>query len=160
MKFTHQAVIDAPFDRIDLEDWLFSLSDADYQAAARGHKGAGSFVEDGVRGSVNVESVGGTLMVQHYHAVRTTPSHVEMFSTRTQAWIFHVLPVHFQVRWTMSVAPRTADAADFSCTVETQMPTVLRLAAASIFTPYFLRKHVEEETPLFAADISRKLARS
>jgi hypothetical protein len=50
----------------------------------------------------------------------------------------------------------------FSCTAETEMPAIVRIAAALIATPYFLRKHrkhVDEETPNFAADINRKLAR-
>ena len=55
MKFTQQAVIDAPIDRVDLEKWLFTLSDSEYQAAAHGHRAAGTFTEDGVRGTINVE---------------------------------------------------------------------------------------------------------
>ena len=58
MKFTQQAVIDAPIDQVDLENWLFTLSDADYQAASRGHRAAGSFTEDGVRGTVNSKPSG------------------------------------------------------------------------------------------------------
>ena len=40
MKFTQQAVINAPVEQVDLEDWLFTLSDSDYQATAKGHKAA------------------------------------------------------------------------------------------------------------------------
>ena len=68
MKFNQQAVLNASVDEVDLEKWLFTLSDSEYQATARGHRGAGVFTEDGLRGSINVESIGGTLMVQHYHA--------------------------------------------------------------------------------------------
>ena len=160
MKFTQQAVIDAPIDQVDLENWLFTLSDADYQAASRGHRGAGSFIEDGVRGTVNFESIGGTLMVQHYHEVSAEPTRVEMLSKRTRAYVFHLIPVHFLVRWTMTATPRTSDTTTFGCTVEVEMPAWLRVAAGSILTPYFLRKHVDEEAPNFAADISRKLATS
>ena len=38
------------------------------------------------------------------------------------------------------------------------MSPLIRLAAALIATPYFLRKHVDEETRGFATDIDRKLA--
>ncbi len=107
MKFSHQAVISAPVDRVDLEEWLFTLSDSDYQAAARGHRAAGTFTENGVRGTVNVESMGGTLMVQHYHAVSAEPTRVEMLSTRSHAYVMHLIPVHFLVRWTMTATPRT-----------------------------------------------------
>ena len=157
MKFTHESVINAPVDAIDLEDWLFTLSDTDYQAASRGHRAAGTFTEDGVRGMVNVETVGGALMVQHYHEVSAAPGRVEMLSERTQAWLYHVIPTHFGVRWTMTATARTSDTTTFACTVELDLPAWLRVASALIGTSYFLRKHVEEEAPNFAADISRKL---
>src|SRR5262245_56688622 len=140
MKFTAQAIIDAPIHQVDLENWLFTMSDADYQAASRSHRAAGSFVEDGVRGSINVESIGGTLMVQHYHEVSAEPTRVEMLSKRTRAYLFHLIPVHVAVRWTMTATPRTSDTTTFACDVEVEMPGWLRIAAASIFTPYFLRK--------------------
>ena len=113
--------------------------------------------QDGIRGTINVETIGGTLMVQHYHEVSAKPTRVEMLSKRTRGYVFHLIPTHFQVRWTMAATPRTANTTTLRCTVEVKMPALLRLAAASIFTPYFLRKRVEEETPLFAADITRKL---
>jgi hypothetical protein len=65
MKFTQQALLNAPIDQVDLEQWMFSLSDAEYQQAARAHRAAGTFVDNGVRGTVNVESMGGTLIIQH-----------------------------------------------------------------------------------------------
>jgi hypothetical protein len=157
MKFSHQAVISAPVDNVDLEEWLFTLSDSDYQAAARGHRAAGTFTENGVRGTVNVESMGGTLMVQHYHEVSAEPTRVEMVSTRSHAYVMHLIPVHFLVRRTMTATPRTTDTTTFSCTVEIEMPTLVRFAAKLTGAPYFVRKHVHEEAPNFAADIERKL---
>jgi hypothetical protein len=59
----------------------------------------------------------------------------------------HFLPTRFQVRWTLTAERRTDGRATFSCTVETTMPTPLRLAATLIGTPHFVRKHVKEETP-------------
>jgi hypothetical protein len=38
MKFTQETVIKAPADQVDLEDWLFTLSDSEYQATAKGHR--------------------------------------------------------------------------------------------------------------------------
>ena len=60
-----QVTLNAPADEIDLEAWIFGLSDADYQACARGHHGAGVFTDEQGRGMINVESVGGNLIVQH-----------------------------------------------------------------------------------------------
>jgi hypothetical protein len=158
MRFTQQAILNAPVDDVDLENWLFTLSDSEYQASARGHLGAGTFIEDGVRGSVNLESIGGTLMVQHYHAVSTRANRVEMLSKRTRGYVFHVIPVHFLVHWTLTATPETSETTTFECAVELKMSPLIRLAATLIATRYFLRKHVDEETPGFAADINRKLA--
>jgi hypothetical protein len=157
MKYTAEATINAPVERVDLEKWLYALSDKEYQACARGHRGSGTFVEDGVRGALNVESVGGTLLIQHFHEVSAAPTRVQMLSKRSRAYIFHLIPTRIEVRWTMTAVPKTANTTTFSCTVEVIMPVPLRILAPSIFVPYFLRKHTFEETPLFAADINRKL---
>lgn len=158
MKFSHHTVIHAPADEVDLERWLFTMSDSDYQAAARGHRAAGTFTEGGRRGSVNVESIGGTLMIQHYLERDAGPARVEMLSERSDAYLFHLVRVHVQVRWTMTATPLTADTTTFTCEVELDMPLILRIAGRLIATPYFVRKHVVEETPGFVADIERKLA--
>ncbi|BBX64285.1 hypothetical protein MSAS_34590 [Mycobacterium saskatchewanense] len=158
MKYTAEATINAPIENVDLATWLYSLSDEEYQACSRGHKGAGTFVENGVRGMINVESVGGTLMLQHYHEASAGPTRMEMFSPRSRAYVFRLVPVPIMVRWTMTATRKTADTTTFSCTVEANMPAALRVLAASIFIPYLLRRHVQEETLLFAADIDRKLA--
>ncbi|MGE0220874.1 hypothetical protein [Mycolicibacterium sp.] len=100
MKYTAQAVIQAPVEAIDLETWLFTLSDAEYQAAARGHRAAGTFVQDGRRGTVNVETVGGTLLIQHYLEQQAGPTHVDMLSERSRGYLFHLVPVPVWVRWT------------------------------------------------------------
>ena len=69
--------INAPKEAFNLHEWVFTLSDKDYQTTARGHIGAGSSIHsDGTQTSVNVESVGGNLLVQHYVAclLYTSPS--------------------------------------------------------------------------------------
>ena len=108
-------------------------------------------------GTVKVESIGGTLMVQHYHAVGAGPTRVEMLSKRSRGYVMHLIPVHFLVRWTMAAASRTTDTTTFDCTVEIEMPTLVRFAARLTGAPYFVRKHVKAEAPNFAADIERKL---
>ena len=49
-----RATLEVPASDIDLESWLFGLSDAEYQACARGHHGAGVFNDERGRGMVNV----------------------------------------------------------------------------------------------------------
>ena len=39
-----EATINAPKEAFNLHDWVFTLSDKDYQTTARGHIGAGSSI--------------------------------------------------------------------------------------------------------------------
>jgi hypothetical protein len=59
---------------------------------------------------------------------------------------------------TLETAPKDSRSAEFSCTVEARMPAPLRFVASLALLPLFLRRHVEEETVKFAADIARKLS--
>ena len=83
---------------IDLAAWLFGLSDEDYQACAKGHHGAGTYIDEHGRGMVNVEAVGGHLIVQHYREVYSDPSVVEMYSATSRIYLFHLVPVTGTVR--------------------------------------------------------------
>ena len=63
-----EAPINAPKEVFNLHDWVFTLSDKDYQTTARGHIAAGSSIHtDGTQTSINVESVGGNLLVSKYN---------------------------------------------------------------------------------------------
>jgi hypothetical protein len=157
MKFAHTATIPFAAGKIHLGEWLFTMSDEEYQAAARQHRGLGTFVENGARGMINVEAIGHVLMVQHYHEVQIGKSLVELFSERSRAYLMHVLPVPVQVRWTMSITPGIADESTFSCTVEPAMPAFLHLMSWATGVLWFIRRHTVEETAGFAADITRKL---
>ena len=157
MQHTGHTTLAAPIDRIDLTNWLFTLSDAEYQATARGHRAAGTFVEDGVRGMVNVEAIGGHLIIQHYKEISATPTHVEMLSERSRVYLFHLVPATIQVRWTMTATARTADTSDFHCTVELTMNPLLRVLGGLSALNFAIRAHAREETQKFADDIIRKV---
>jgi hypothetical protein len=153
-----QAVIDHPADRIDLAQWLSTMTDREYQACSRAHRAAGTFREGGTFGMVNVESVGGQLLVQHYLAKEAAADRVLMHSPETRVYVLHVVPAKIEVIWTLEVKPRDAKSANFTCTVETRMPAMLGLVGFAGLLPLFLRWHVEEETAKFAADIARKVS--
>jgi hypothetical protein len=158
MKRSSRIVIDHPADRIDLAQWLSTMSDRDYQACSKGHRAAGTFREGGTFGMVNVESVGGHLLVQHYIAKEATANHVLMHSMNTRVYVLHVFPSTIEVIWTLGVEPRDSQTAEFTCTVEARMPAPLKFMASLGLLPLFLGWHVQEETPLFAADIARKIS--
>lgn len=156
MKSTSHAEINQPDSRIDLTEWLATLSDRDYQACSRSHRAAGTFFEAGMLGMVNVESVGGHLLVQHYLAVKSAPNHVVMHSKKSRVYVMHLFPATVEVIWTLQLEPKDSQSCVLSCTVEARMPTFLNLVATLGLLPLFLRWHVEEEAPLFARDMARK----
>lgn len=158
MKASSETVIAHPVERIDLRVWLANLSDREYQACSPGHRGAGVFREDGRLGSINVESVGGHLLIQHYHDEESGANHVVMHSRNTRVYVMHLVPFSIEVIWTLDVERRDNASVVFRCTVEAHIPTLLGLVATAGLLPLFLRWHVEGETPLFARDIARKAA--
>ena len=74
--------IHAPIDTIDIAAWLLNLPDAEYQRCAPpDHIAAGSTTtDDGRPMSINVEEIGGSLLVQHYVAEVHKPHHCRMVS--------------------------------------------------------------------------------
>jgi hypothetical protein len=60
------AAINAPVEAIDLTEWVFGLTDKEYQACSKDHIAAGTTrTAEGRRISINVERVG-HLIIQHY----------------------------------------------------------------------------------------------
>jgi hypothetical protein len=59
--------MNVPVEQVDIADWLFNLSDAEYQRMAPTHIAAAiSRTDDGRPMSINVETIGSSLVVQHY----------------------------------------------------------------------------------------------
>lgn len=59
---TAVAIINAPVEKINVTEWLFTLKDDEYQACSSAHIGGGwSISKDGKRISLNVEQVGETV---------------------------------------------------------------------------------------------------
>ncbi len=158
MKFSHEATIPLRHDAVDLADWLFELTDGEYQACARGHRAAG--VSGGFRrsGMVNVESIGGTLLIQHYVPKVAEMDHVTMVSTATRAYIMHVFPVSIGVVWDMQIKAAGADVSRFQCSIDIAFPLPIRILGYLVGAPQSIRRHLIEETGGFARDILRKYA--
>ena len=93
----------APVVRVDIADWVLHLPDAEYQrCCAPDHIAAGATTtDDGRPMSINVEVIGGTLMVQHYVAEVHEPHHCRMVSLSdvqtptgwTKIWVIWELSV-------------------------------------------------------------------
>lgn len=158
MKYSYSVPLRVPAPAVDLATWVFSLSDEDYQAASPNHRAAGVTVSDGVRGTVNVESIGGTLLVQHYREVSSSRSGFDLLSKHSRAYLLHLVPVGAVVRWLMDVASDTAETSTLRCTVEVDLSGLVNLIAVCGGTPFFLRRHVRGELAGFARDLERKYA--
>jgi hypothetical protein len=128
------AVINAPIEKIDIPVWCFSLPDEDYQGCSPAHFAAGSTTSrDGRRMSINVEVIGGALMVQHYVEVAAERHHLvldsvsDLFTTAGRT--------NIQVIWELSVKRIDAGKCEFTCNVHPRDPDELADVLARQGTP-------------------------
>lgn len=156
IKHTATAPLPVPASEVDLEKWLSTMTDEDYQASAKGHRAAGFHRHDDRWGLVIVESVGGALIIQHHHAAEAGPSHVEMLSPKSTSYLMHLVPVGVHVRWVMTISPTSATTSTLTCGVEIGMSGPVQLVGRLFGTSRAIRRHNEEQTTGFAAEILRK----
>jgi len=112
-----KAVIHAPIDKIDIPEWLFALTDEEYQRCSIAHIAAGATrTPDGSkRIEINVEKVGPGLMVQHcteditetQHCRLVSPSDMFVQQERTK----------MQLTWDTSVRPLSENSREFTDTI-------------------------------------------
>jgi hypothetical protein len=76
------APMDVPIEKVDIADWLFHLPSPEYQRCAPpDHIAAGATTtDDGRPMSINVETIGDSLVVQQYIGEVTTPTYCRMVS--------------------------------------------------------------------------------
>ncbi len=156
MRYAHEVSIPLPAKSIDLPAWLFGLSEDDYGACARGHRAIGMLGGAGRTGMINVESIGGSLLIQHYTTQLAERDHVTMTSKASRAYLMHMVPVTIGVVWDMQLYDDGPNASRFLCAIDIAMPTAVRLLGLTNGTPIFVRRHLVEETRGFASDIARK----
>jgi hypothetical protein len=159
------ATIHAPIEKVGIAEWLFNLPDAEYQRCAPpDHIAAGSTTtDDGLPMSINVEEIGGSLMVQHYVAEVHQPHHCRMVSLSDVqtplGW------TKIQVIWDLSVTALDSGSCEYSNLVLSN-PTqaflrFLKSAGQSFADAAADRQeattdHNRRETVMYAASIERK----
>ena len=75
------ATINAPIENVNIPAWCFTLAESEYQACSPAHYSAGTTTApDGRRMSINVEAIGGSLIVQHYVEEIGRPDHLRLVS--------------------------------------------------------------------------------
>ena len=157
------ASINAPLERIDLPAWCFSLPDVEYQGCSPAHVATGATTtRDGRRMAINVEVIGGVLMVQHFvetvgekpHLVLKSVSDLFTPAGRTK----------INVMWELSVKPLDAGRCELTNRVRTWATSEFWdfLAQQGIPFDVFCAQrqpmsiaHNKHETGGFAASIER-----
>ncbi len=157
------AIINAPFESIDIPAWCFSLPDHEYQGCSPAHFAAGATTSrDGRRMSINVEVLGGTPMVQHY--VETLAERHHLILDSISDLFTATGRTNMRVMWELSVKPLDAGRCEFTNHVRTFTTDrfweylnrqgipfdVFRTQRTPISTA-----HNKQETPFFAASIER-----
>jgi hypothetical protein len=157
------ATVHAPMEAIDIPSWCFTLPDAEYQACSPAHCSAGATTApDGRRMSINVEIIGGSLMVQHYVEEIGRRDHLKLVSdsdvfTPTGRTKIHVI-------WELQVKRIDDNTCEFTNTVHSAAtPELLDfLGKQGIPLDVFRaarrpmsEAHNRQETPFFARSIER-----
>ena len=156
-------IINARVDSIDLADWVFGITDAEYQACSVNHiAAAATHTAEGKRMSINVERVG-RLIIQHYIEDIAERAHCRLISVSDAfgpgiddhsrlgvLWEFWIEAVDdTTTKFTNHIRVSAAAGYDEALQGAVLEQAQRRTAAA-------LQPHNAEETPLFARDIERK----
>jgi hypothetical protein len=161
------ATINAPIDRVDIPTWCFTLPELEYQACSPAHCSAGSTTApDGRRMSINVEILGGSLMVQHYIEEIGQPDHLRLVSNSD---VFTPTGrTKIGVIWDLSVKRIDDKSCEFTNAVHSSATPELIDFLGKQGIPWEVFKsarkpiseaHNRQETPLFAKSIERHALR-
>ena len=167
VKSSFSAIINAPIERIDIPSWCFTLPESEYQSCSAAHCSAGSSTSpDGRRMSINVEIIGGSLMVQDYIEEIGQPDHLRLVS---ESDVFTPTGrTKIDVVWDLAVRKIDDMTCEFTNTIQSFARSELIdfLGKQGIPLEVFrnARKpmseaHNRQETPLFAKSIERHALR-
>lgn len=157
------AIINAPIEKIDIPKWCFTLAEKDYQGCSPAHIAAGfTTAPDGKRMSINVEIIGGSLMVQHYVETLGEKNHLILESVSDVFTPTGRTTIH--VRWELSVKAIDSERCEFTNRVRSRATPEFMEFLGRQGIPFDVFKaqrqpmsiyHNKSETPLFAASIER-----
>lgn len=157
------AIINAPIDKIDIPTWCFALPECDYQACSPAHISAGfTTTPDGKRMSINVEVIGGSLMVQHYVETLGEKTHLVLDSDSDVFTPTGRTKIH--VTWELSAKDIGGGKCEFTNRVRSYATEEMLTFLARQGVPFDQFRsqrqpasiaHNHGETPLFAASIER-----
>jgi hypothetical protein len=157
------ATIQAPIETIDIPSWCFTLPEAEYQACSPAHYSAGATTApDGRRMSINVEVIGGSLIVQHYVEDIARPDHLRLVSDSD---VFTPTGrTKIAVIWDLRVKKVDDNTCELTNTVHSSATPELLDFLGKQGIPFDVFRaarrpmseaHNRQETPLFAKSIER-----
>lgn len=162
------AIINAPIEKIDIPRWCFTLPEKEYQSCSPAHIAAGfTTAPDGTRMSINVETIGGSLMVQHYVETLAEKDHLILDSDSDVFTPTGRLTIH--VTWELSVKAIDGGRCEFTNRVQSFATDEMMAFLGRQGIPFEVFRtqrqpmsiaHNKGETPLFAASIERFALRS
>ena len=157
------ALIQAPLEHVDIPEWCFNLSESEYRGCSPAHCAAGATTApDGRRMSINVEILGGSVMVQHYVEEEGQPDHLRLVSTSD---VFTPNGrTTIDVVWDLRVRKIDDRTCELTNTVHSSATPDLELFLGRLGIPWDVFRsaripvseaHNRQETPLFAQSIER-----
>ena len=156
-KFSFTGEINVPVEQINLYEWLINITENDYKSFSKAHRAIGITKIDNVESMINVESIGGNLLVQHYKIQQKQKHLLVLYSQKSEAYLFHSVKVYVSVEWKMTVKQKDERSSFFICEIGVIYPNkLLKIASSLVAGSYFLRNHINEEGPLFAKNIEAK----
>jgi hypothetical protein len=161
------AVIQAPIEKVNIADWLFSLPDAEYQRCSHAHIAAGiATTDDGRPMSINVETIGDALMIQH-HVAEVREPHLCRVVSLSDA-ITPAGRTKVQVLWELSVRKLDSQTCQYSNHIHASATEEFMAFLKEHNIPFEKVRdarqqasdsHNREETPNIAKSIERKALR-
>lgn len=164
VKSSFSATINASVEKVDIPTWCFTLPESEYQAYSPAHCSAGATTaSDGRRMSINVEILGGSLMVQHYIEEIAHPDHLRLVSNSD---VFTPTGrTKIRVVWNLSVKKIDDNTCEFTNMVHSSATPELIDFLGKQGIPWEVfqaaripisESHNRQETPLFAKSIERQ----
>ncbi|MBA4056484.1 MAG: hypothetical protein C0490_17340, partial [Marivirga sp.] len=159
------SIINAPIEKIDLTNWLFTLKDSEYQACSKAHIAGGTSLSNtGKRMSLNVERIAGNLLVQHYVEDVSKKDHCRVKSISDS---FSAMgDTRLGIMWELKVKKLSETSCELSNHVVVlytdefrvllNKANILDLTSVKNSMSANVSAHNQEETPNFAQDIENK----
>ena len=157
-------IINARLEKVDIADWLFNLPDAEYQRCSPAHIAAGHTTsDDGHPMSINVETIGEAIMVQHFVAEVGKPHFCRLNSVSDAITMKGCTKVHLV--WELSAKKIDDHSCEYSNHIHaTATDEFLAFVEKNGLTFEQARaarqqasdSHNREETPNFAKSIERR----